>query len=156
MTSRGYPFPCTYCFEPVMKAEYKGLGKYERRHSVDRVIAEILDLKSRWPVEFIKFDDDLFVLRRNDPWLEEFAERYPKEVGIPFNALVRVDSIDEWMAEQLRAAGCTCLTPSRYGIGIFNNMILGLPPETPEQSWSSIQDEKDAIDLEIAAGVTFS
>ena len=51
-----------------------------RRHSVDRVIAEILDLKTRWPIEFIKFDDDLFVLRRNDPWLEEFAERYPKAV----------------------------------------------------------------------------
>jgi radical SAM superfamily enzyme YgiQ (UPF0313 family) len=186
MTSRGCPFPCTYCFEPVMKAEYKGLGKYERRHSVDRVIAEILDVKTRWPVEFIKFDDDLFVLRRNDPWLEEFAERYPKEVGIPFNALVRVDSIDEWMAERLQAAGCKSLniaidSPNlevrkrvilkkftneqvienfwllrRHGIGIFNNMILGLPPETPEQSWSSIQDDKDAIDLEIAAGVTFS
>jgi len=186
MTSRGCPFPCTYCFEPVMKAEYRGLGKYERRHSVDRVIAEILDLKARWPLEFIKFDDDLFVLRRNDPWLEEFAERYPKEVGIPFNALVRVDSIDEWMAERLEAAGCVSLniaidSPNlevrkrvikknftneqivenfwllrRHGISVFNNMILGLPPETPDRAWSSVQDDKDAIDLEIAAGVRFS
>jgi anaerobic magnesium-protoporphyrin IX monomethyl ester cyclase len=186
MTSRGCPFPCTYCFEPVQKSSYKGLGKYERRHSVDHVIAEILDVKSRWPVEFVKFDDDLFVLRRQDPWLEEFAERFPKEVGIPFNALVRVDSIDEWMAERLQAAGCKSLTIAadsanpdvrlrvikkrftneqiidnfqlirRHGMGIFNNMILGLPPESPDQAWSSIQDDKDAIDMEIAAGVTFS
>lgn len=202
MTSRGCPFPCSYCFEPILKAMYKNekafgerkelgknrgfSGKYERRHSVGRVIDEILDLKKRWPVEFIKFEDDIFVLGKKDPWLEEFAERYPREVGIPFNALVRVDSINEWTAERLKAAGCVSLNTAidsanlavrkrvvhknftnediiesfkllkRYGIYVFNNMILGLPPLEPEQSWSIIQDDKDAIDIEIASGVRFS
>ena len=201
MTSRGCPFPCSYCFEPVLKKMYreekafgerkelgKGrvAGKYERRHSIDRVVEEILDLKKRWPVEFIKFEDDLFVLAKNDPWIEEFADRYPKEVGIPFNALVRVDSINEWMAERLKAAGCVSLNISidaanrevrkrivhknfsneeiienfhllaRYGINVFNNMILGLPPTESELAYTIIQDDKDAIDMEIAAGVRFS
>lgn len=202
MTSRGCPFPCSYCFEPVLKKKYREegafgerrplggnrgfSGKYERRHSIDRVVLEILDLKKRWPVEFIKFEDDLFVLAKNDPWLDEFAERYPKEVGIPFNALVRVDSINEWMAERLKAAGCVSLNISidaanievrkrvvhknftneaiienfhllkRYGINVFNNMILGLPPTSAEFAHTIIQDDKDAIDLEIAAGVKFS
>lgn len=202
MTSRGCPFPCSYCFEPVLKKSYKDdkafgtkielgknrgfSGKYERRHSVDRVIAEILDLKKRWPVEFIKFEDDLFVLAKNDPWLEEFAERYPSAVGIPFNALVRVDSINETMARLLKQAGCVSLNIAvdsanlgvrkrvvhknftneeiienfhllgRYGINVFNNMILGLPPLEREESGSIIQGDKDAIDLEIAAGVKFS
>lgn len=201
MTSRGCPFPCSYCFEPVLKKMYREekalgerkvldrnrvAGKYERRHSIDRVVEEILDLKKRWPVEFIKFEDDLFVLAKNDPWLEEFAERYPKEVGIPFNALVRVDSINEWMAERLKKAGCVSLNISidaanrevrkrivhknfsneeivenfhllrRYGINVFNNMILGLPPTSPELAHTIIQDDKDAIDMEIAAGVRFS
>lgn len=202
MTSRGCPFPCSYCFEPVLKAMYRkekafgerielgknrgSSGRYERRHSIDRVVSEILDLKKRWPVEFIKFEDDLFVLAKNDPWLEEFSERYPKEVGIPFNALVRVDSINEWMAERLKKAGCVSLNIAidsgnqevrkrvvhknftndeivenfkllkRYGINVFNNMIMGLPPVDRKLSWSSIQDDKDAIDLEIAAGVKFS
>lgn len=201
MTSRGCPFPCSYCFEPVLKRMYREekafgerkvldgnrvAGKYERRHSIDRVIEEILDLKRRWPVEFIKFEDDLFVLAKNDPWLDEFAQRYPREVGIPFNALVRVDSINEWMAERLKAAGCVSLNISidaanlevrkrivhknfsneaiienfhllrRYGINVFNNMILGLPPTEPRLAHTIIQDDKDAIDMEIAAGVRFS
>ena len=201
MTSRGCPFLCSYCFEPVLKKMYKEenafgerkvlagnrvSGRYERRHSIDRVVEEILDLKKRWPVEFIKFEDDLFVLARNDPWLDEFAERYPKEVGIPFNALVRVDSINEWMAERLKAAGCVSLNISidaanrevrkrvvhknfsneaiienfhlldRYGINVFNNMILGLPPVEREFAHTVIQDDKDAIDMEIAAKVKFS
>lgn len=202
MTSRGCPFQCSYCFESALKKMYRDdkafgerkelgknrgfSGKYERRHSVDRVIDEILDLKKRWPVEFIKFEDDLFVLAKEDPWLEEFAERYPREVGIPFNALVRVDSINETMARLLKQAGCVSLNIAidsanldvrkrvvhknftnekiidnfklleRYGINVFNNMILGLPPFEPEQSWSIIQDDKYAIDLEIASGVKFS
>ncbi len=202
MTSRGCPFPCSYCFEPVLKKKYREegafgerkplggnrgfSGKYERRHSIDRVVLEILDLKGRWPVGFIKFEDDLFVLKKNDPWLDEFAERYPKEVGIPFNALVRVDSINEWMAERLQAAGCVSLNISidaanlevrkrvvhkdftneaiienfhllrRYKINVFNNMILGLPPTSRELAHTIIQDDKYAIDMEIAAGVRFS
>ena len=186
MTSRGGPFNCSYCFEPILKKMYRGLGKYERKHSVDRVIAEILDLKKKWPVEFIKFEDDLFVLAKHDPWLEEFTERYPREVGIPFNALVRVDSINEDMARLLKQAGCVSLNIcidsanqeirklvvrkrftneqiienfqilKRYKINIFNNMILGLPPLEIATSELIIQFDKDAIDLEIAAGVHFS
>jgi len=202
MTSRGCPFPCSYCFETVLKKMYiddgalgdrnelgknRGYsGKYERRHSVGRIIEEILDLRKRWPVEFIKFEDDLFVLANQDPWLEEFAERYPKEVTIPFNALVRVDSINETIVRLLKQAGCVSLNIAidsanaevrkrvihknftnqkiieslqllkRYGINVFNNMILGLPPLDPESSRSIIQDDKDAIDLEIATGVKFS
>ena len=61
MTSRGCPFSCSYCFETALKKMYRDdgalgeredlgknrgySGKYERRHSVDRVIEEILDLK---------------------------------------------------------------------------------------------------------------
>ena len=195
MTSRGCPFPCTYCFEPVLKKMYRDekalgelkvldpktnrqSGKYERRHSPERVCEEILQVKSKWPVEFIKFEDDLFVLTV-DEWLHEFAKMYPKKVGIPFNALVRVDSISEEMLRLLKESGCVSLNVSvdhanrevrkrvikkkftnedvidrfrmaeRYGIGIFNNMILGVPDAT-------IEDDKDAVRLDIVSGVKFS
>ncbi len=195
ITSRGCPFPCTYCFEPVLKKMYReekamGViqvldtktgrqsGKYERRHSPERVCEEILQVKSKWPVEFIKFEDDLFVLHV-DRWLQEFVKIYPRKVGIPFNALVRVDSITEDMLKLLKEAGCVSLNVAvdhanievrkrvikkkftnqdvidkfrmaeHYGIGIFNNMILGVPDAT-------IEDDKDAVRLDIASGVKFS
>lgn len=193
MTSRGCPFPCTYCFEPVLKQQYKeerafgprmkldetrSSGKYERRHSPERVVEEILDIKRRYPVDFIKFEDDLFVLRV-DRWLCEFVELYPKKVGIPFNALVRVDSISEEMARLLKQAGCVSLNIAvdsanqevrervikkkysntdvveafrlleRHGLHVFNNMILGLPDTT-------IEDDKEAVRLNIDSHVKFS
>ncbi|MEK7603879.1 MAG: radical SAM protein [Patescibacteria group bacterium] len=195
ITSRGCPFPCTYCFEPVLKKMYREekamgsiqmldaktgrqSGKYERRHSPERVCEEILQVKSKWPVEFIKFEDDLFVLHV-DRWLEEFVRVYPNKIGIPFNALVRVDSINAEMLRLLKEAGCVSLNVSvdhanfevrkrvikkkftnddvirlfrlaeSYGIGIFNNMILAVPDST-------IEDDKDAVRLDIASGVKFA
>ena len=44
----------------------------------------------------------------------------------------------------------------RRKINVFNNMIFGLPPTSAELSHTIIQDDKDAIDLEIKAGVRFS
>lgn len=195
ITSRGCPFPCTYCFEPVLKKMYreeKALGplelldaktgrqsgKYERRHSPERVCEEILQVKAKWPVEFIKFEDDLFVLHV-DRWLEEFVKIYPGRVGIPFNALVRVDSITEDMLKLLKEAGCVSLNiavdsanlevrkrvikkkftnddviqrfrmAESHGIYVFNNMILGIPD-------SNIKDDKEAVRLNIASGVRFA
>lgn len=195
ITSRGCPFPCTYCFEPVLKKMYReenamGVikmldaktgrqsGKYERRHSPERVCEEINQVRAKWRVDFIKFEDDLFVLHV-DRWLQEFVKIYPKQVKIPFNALVRVDSITEEMLKLLKEAGCVSLNVAvdhanmevrkrvikkkftnqdvidkfrmaeRYGIGIFNNMILGVPDST-------IEDDRDAVRLDIAAGVKFA
>ncbi|MFC1756631.1 B12-binding domain-containing radical SAM protein [Patescibacteria group bacterium] len=186
ITSRGCPFNCSYCFETVLKELYRGLGKYVRRHSVDHVIDEILDLKKRWPVEFIKFEDDLFVVGGKDPWLEEFAEKYPQKVGIPFNVLLRVDSINENTAKLLSKAGCTSVNTAidseseqirkevigknfsnemvvenfkllkHYGINVFNNMILGLPPTGSIKTEDIIKADEETINLEIAAGVKFS
>ncbi len=103
--SRGCPFQCTYCLNPAFQKMWKGHGKWFRRFSVDRVLAEIKDVQSKYPLEFVKFDDDLFALKADD-WLREFAERYPKEVGLPFNCLLRVDHVSDELLSLLKGAGC--------------------------------------------------
>lgn len=99
MASRGCPFCCTYCFNFDWNQLYLRsgkLGKIHNRYSVDRLIAEVkhwmeIERKRGYArTQFIKFYDDMFEFRLS-PWLEEFAEKFPKEVGIPFSCLVRCD-----------------------------------------------------------------
>lgn len=111
MSSRGCPYKCTYCFNRQYNQLYSGKGKVANRYSVDRLCAEIKEVKSKWPTQFIKFYDDIFTLRE-DEWLEEFAEKYPKEVGLPFHCLVRADILTEGMLLKLKKAGIQSISMS--------------------------------------------
>lgn len=106
IATRGCPYDCTYCFNKSFKKMYKG-ENYIRRHSVDYIIDEILDVKSKYPLQFIKFYDDILIYKA-DEWLLEFSEKYKKKVNIPFYCLTRADIISKnpEIARLLRAAGC--------------------------------------------------
>jgi radical SAM superfamily enzyme YgiQ (UPF0313 family) len=106
IASRGCPYVCTYCFNARFNQMYKGKGKTVNRYSVDRLLAELSDLVTRWPSQFIKFNDDIFAYHVDD-WLEEFAEKYPKAVGLPFHVLTRCDLVRKSpeMVDVLKKAG---------------------------------------------------
>jgi radical SAM superfamily enzyme YgiQ (UPF0313 family) len=158
MSSRGCPYQCTYCFEPKFNIMYAGKGPIYNRYSVKRLCAELRELTERWPTQFIKFYDDMFILdRKVDAWLEEFAEVYPREVGLPFFCLTRANVLTEENLAALKRAGLHSLTMSieagneyvrntivkrhmkqeqiekayalceREGIVTFANTILGIP-----------------------------
>ena len=158
MSSRGCPYQCTYCFEPKYNIMYAGKGPIYNRYSVKRLCAELRELRERWPTQFIKFYDDMFILdRKVDPWLEEFAEVYPREVGLPFFCLTRANVLTEENLAAMKRAGLHSLTMSieagneyvrntivkrhmkqeqivkayelcaREGIVTFANTILGIP-----------------------------
>ncbi len=105
ITSRGCPYACTYCFNHAYYQIYKREKRGQQR-SVDDVIAEIKGVRERWPLEQAIFIDDLFVIY-ND-WLEEFADKWPREVGLPFFANVRANLLvkDPYKVELLKRAGC--------------------------------------------------
>ena len=110
-TSRGCPFNCTYCFNPAFRKMYKGKGEWCRRFSVDRVIREIKDIRAKYELEFVKFDDDIFAMKA-DSWLEEFSDKYSKEIGLPFNCLVRLEHASDAVLKLLAKAGCYSITTS--------------------------------------------
>jgi hypothetical protein len=113
MAGRGCPFPCTYCFNAKYNAMYKGKGKMLNRYSVDRLIAELEDMVRRHRTQFIKFYDDVFVFRTDD-WLIEFAEKYPRSIGLPFHCLVRSDLVrrDPDILTYLKKAGIKSISMS--------------------------------------------
>lgn len=178
MASRGCPYPCTYCFNHAFRRMYEGKGRVVRRHSVDYVLEEIRQVRARYPLQCVKFYDDIFVYRV-DQWLEEFAERYPREIGLPFHCLTRADLVTEEVVRLLKQAGCHSVSMSieagndrvrnevlkrgmsreqivsafglfhRQGIHTFSNNILGLPG-------SSIADDIETLDLNLQCKVTFA
>lgn len=110
-TGRGCVHSCGFCYLPPLRDGYGGQRPTVRRKSVDRVISEIQAVRSRWPLLRIHFADDLFAPSRT--WLEELAERYPREVGIPFSCNTSPETVTEVNAELLARAGARVV-----GIGI--------------------------------------
>ncbi|MBS3078629.1 B12-binding domain-containing radical SAM protein [Candidatus Pacearchaeota archaeon] len=171
--SRGCPYSCTYCFNDSFRKMYPG-ERYVRRRSVDSVLEEIDEVGARWPMKFIKFYDDIFSLKVDD-WLKEFADKYPKQVGLPFFALLRANLVTDEMADLLKQSGCHAISMSieaanprireeilqrkmtneqiiaayrafgQRGIAIQSNNILGLPTST-------IEDDIATLDLNIECG----
>ena len=104
LTSRGCPYNCTYCFNHALFELYGNKAKRFRQRSVDNVIKEVNGVRARYPLEFVVFVDDTFVIARD--WLEEFAEKFPREVGLPFFCNTRANLVTREQVELLKRAGC--------------------------------------------------
>ncbi len=177
-TTRGCPFKCAYCCNNYYHKLYKGKGQIVRRFSVERIIKEIEYVKSKYRTEFIKFEDDLFAAKSDD-WLKEFAEKYPKRIGIPFNCYLRFDRVDDEILKLLKSSGCYSVHLSvdstskyirenilkrrmkdvdivqqlkkirSYNINTWVNYMLAVPE-------SSLQNDLDTIKLSKDADVTYA
>lgn len=108
ITGRGCPFNCTYCFNHIFNKLYKGKGKVIRKHSVDYIITQILNLKKNANIGFIQFVDDIFIIDEN--WLTEFAEKYKNSIDIPFTCNIRVDYVNEKIIQILKKSGCVSVS----------------------------------------------
>jgi len=103
--SRGCPFKCSYCINDTLQKLYKGLGKYQRRKSVDRVIDELCYLKDEYKFDFIRFwDEDFTSLSKN--FLKELSEAYRVKVNLPFMVYARCETITEEKVILLKEMGC--------------------------------------------------
>ena len=81
-TTRGCPYKCTYCYNAVMLPIYRQQGKWLRQRSVDNVIDELTWAKQSFHPRHFLFMDDVFA--SNKKWVEEFTERYKREIDLPF------------------------------------------------------------------------
>jgi radical SAM superfamily enzyme YgiQ (UPF0313 family) len=176
MAGRGCPYRCTYCFNHIYNTIYRGKGPVLTRMSVDRITAELKELKERYATQFIKFYDDVFVVK-DDEWLDEFAEKFPREVGLPFHCLVRADNLTEPILLKLKRAGLASISMSiesgnervrqevlkrgmttekmikgfdlchNHGIPTFSNTILAIPG-------TGIKEDIESMDMNLRCRVT--
>jgi anaerobic magnesium-protoporphyrin IX monomethyl ester cyclase len=104
ITSRGCPYDCTYCFNHALAEIYRGQGRRLRQMSVAKVIEEVRSVQERYPMQFVVFLDDLFIVHAE--WLRELAAEFPSEVGLPFFCNVRANLVTPEKIDLLKRAGC--------------------------------------------------
>ncbi len=106
VSQRGCPMNCSFCFHHALKKKiYSSTNaKYVRKRSVDHLIAEIKQVRDKYNLKFLHFVDDIFNL--SGKWLDEFCEKYPKEVGLPFDVILMANMTNERHIQQLKKAGC--------------------------------------------------
>lgn len=103
ITTRGCPYPCTYCGAP------RSMGKKIRKRSPENVVQEIEYLVSKYGIEEIHFWDDNLTFEK-----EHVISlcRTIKEAGLHKKIVwacsngVRLDRLDEEIVKEMESAGC--------------------------------------------------
>lgn len=104
MNSRGCVFVCAYCYNSELSDIYKGKGRYFRTRSVESVMREIQEARKVFKnMKRIRFDDEVFLFPKQ--WYDEFNERYPKEVGLPYEVFIEPKLVKDDLFAELRNSG---------------------------------------------------
>jgi radical SAM superfamily enzyme YgiQ (UPF0313 family) len=104
ITSRGCPYQCSYCYNSTYREIFRDKGKYCRKRSVDNVILELKQAKSLFKnLKRIKFDDEVFPFQKE--WVDEFVQKYPVQVGLPFEAFTEPSLVEPELFARLKEAG---------------------------------------------------
>lgn len=102
-TTRGCPFPCTFCAGGAIGHLYGG-SEYIRRRSVESVVEELRHIRKNAPIHYVIFLDDTFTLSRG--WVEEFCRAYGREIDAGFSINARAETMSPDMITMLAQAGC--------------------------------------------------
>jgi radical SAM superfamily enzyme YgiQ (UPF0313 family) len=83
ITARGCPYRCAFCNNAALRKVHADLRPWVRMRSLNNVLAEVRRARTCFPsIQTVNFVDDLFLVRKEEE-LDEFADRYNAEVGLP-------------------------------------------------------------------------
>ncbi|MFC1804293.1 B12-binding domain-containing radical SAM protein [Candidatus Omnitrophota bacterium] len=112
MASRGCPYQCTYCCNHLLKTLYPNSEHYVRFKSVGRLMEDIKHGLCKYPfLEIVWFTDDTLSLDKE--WFLEFADRYSREINLPYICHARANQIDPQIADAFKKSRCR-----HIGLGI--------------------------------------
>jgi len=150
-----------------MYREEAGETQYCRMRSVENVVREVEEVRDHYPLKIVYFHDDLFIMNR--VWLKEFAEVYSRRVKLPMICYVRANLVNEEVVQALKKANCVTIAMGvesgneglrkmvlkrdmtnakiieaadlfhKYGITIMTQNMVGLPEESIENAYETIQ-----------------
>ncbi|MFA5808909.1 MAG: radical SAM protein [Thermoleophilia bacterium] len=177
MASRGCRSDCAHCFNHAYRKLYGEKAVKIRWRSPENLVRQLEDAKEKYNIKGVIILDDNIIF--SNKWLEEFAELYPKRVGVPFWCLVTPTFATEKTIGLLKKAGClsitigietgdeetrqqilrrkmtdefllsVCAMIKSHGIRLFAHNILGIPD-------SPIENDFKTLDFNIKCGVDYS
>jgi radical SAM superfamily enzyme YgiQ (UPF0313 family) len=136
----GCPFNCSFCASPwLRKGLYGGKGQPRRYRSVSHLLAEVKQAREIHPgIEVVQFWDEVFGIRPPAGWLDEFCDRFPREVGLPFGIWSHPAVAKEETVGKLRSAG-------------LSSVVLGVESGDPQVRKEVFnRRESDAVVLRAA------
>lgn len=137
LTSRGCPYDCIFCHNTWKNMPY-------RFHNVERVIAEIEDLKRTYGIRALFFiEDNLFVNKKRLRAICEMMKR--RNIGIPWGANSRVDHVNLEILEAAKESGCRQIT---FGFESGSQRILDILNKK-----TTVEQNRRAIELCNTVGI---
>ena len=163
---RGCPYSCTYCFNESMRKMYQGAGRYVRSFSPERATEETRQALQYFQESPVFLCSDTFGI--DTDWMEEFFKRYTTLTSQPFILLLRPELATEHVIKIISQYNCHSVAIGvesgaervrreilnrRYsnelllrvagnlhnaGIPFKTYNMLGLPTETVEEMWETI------------------
>jgi len=98
ITSRGCPFQCTFCSNPVH-------GKQTRFRGAENIIGELILLKEKYGIRDVVFWDDTFTLDRSR--IERICQLMNEEkLNLSWSCATRVDTVDRNILKMMKESGC--------------------------------------------------
>jgi len=167
---RGCPWVCTYCASPSLKNKFNenSCGPYYRFKSLDKIFYEMKHVIDTHDLNFLWISSETLLALKIDKF-REFAERYKKEINLPFWCQSRLDTFSDEKTKLLSEMGCKNIsvglehgdekirnelldkritneqildgvrTLAKYNIMPTLNSMIGLPDETRENIFTTIE-----------------
>lgn len=159
MATRGCPSSCTFCVGKKLR-EFNCGKNIVRSRSAESLVAEIIDLKSRWAIDGFYFIDDLFTLDKEN--VRRFCRLLrEKNISVLWGCSAKVTTLNEETIRAMAEAGCIQIDFGvergsdaalkaikkgitigtiknifslchRYGIRTFANILVNVPGETAQ------------------------
>lgn len=99
---RGCPFSCTFCSTKTF------WNQKSRMKSIDRIIKEVVILKTVYNKTKINFIHDLFTI--SSDYIKEFCERIIElDINIQWTCSSRIDTVNKNLLNLMKKAGCTSI-----------------------------------------------
>ena len=110
---RGCPYACNYCGNTALKESYKGLGSYIVTRPMDSTFHLLKKMVNEYKIDVFNVTHECF-LAISTSWLEEFVERWAKDIRKTFLIVTRAATVKEERLKILKKAG----TLIQVGLGV--------------------------------------